>query len=344
MELYIYNSSFDLLGVVDIFDSLRWRRRYFQAGEMELHLRPSPENIKLFADENIISRRDAVEAAIIENISLNDDVLIIKGRFLSSLLERRIVWTKTTLSTTAEIAMRTLVSNMEPIPNLELGELKSYTELVDLQVTYKNVADTLTKIAKVSNTGYIVKFNRTDRKMLFECYQGLDRSTGQSTNPRAIFAAEFENVTDSRYSLATENLKTVALVGGEGEGDDRILVTVGEAEGMERREMFVDAKSIKKDTLTDLEYQALLTQKGLEALAESTKSETFESIVNTESNLVYKKDFDLGDIVTCRKMAWNKSIDVRITEIEEVYENGIITITPIFGNPLPELKDILKEE
>lgn len=344
MELYIYNSSLDLIGLVDIFDSLRWRRRYFTAGEFELHLRSTTDNITLFAEGNILSRRDADEAGIVENIEINADTLIIKGRFLSSLLERRIVWTKTTLNTTVELAMRTIVSNMTPIPNLELGDLKNLTETVDLQVTYKNVAITLTKISQVSNTGYIVKFDRINKKMLFECYKGLDRSASQSINPRAIFSEEFENITNSKYTLATESLKTVALVGGEGEGDARILVTVGDTAGLARREIFVDAKDIKKDTLTDIEYAALLTQKGLEALAKALKSETFESNVDLQSNLIYKSDFDLGDIVTCRNRAWNKAIDVRITEIEEVYENGITTITPTFGSPLPELKDILKEE
>lgn len=343
MELFIYNNGLDLIGLCEIFTSLRWRRRYFQAGEFELHLRSTTENILLFTEGNIVARRDAEEAGIVENIEIDNEALIVKGRFLSSLLEQRIVWTKTVLNTTTELAMRTLIVNMNPIPYLELGALKDYPETVDLQVTYKNIATTLTKISKVSNIGYIVKFDKVNKKLLFECYKGLDRSAGQSVNPRAIFSEEFENVIDAKYTLATENYKTVALVGGEGEDDTRMLVTVGDAAGMDRREIFVDAKDIKKGILTDTEYQALLTQRGLEKLAEAVKSETFESNVNLQSNLVYKTDYDLGDIVTCRKMAWNKAIDVRITEIEEVYENGITTITPTFGSPLPELKDILKE-
>lgn len=344
MELYIYNSNLQWIGLVEIFSSLRWRRRYFQPGEFELHLRPTTENILLFAEDNIIARRDAQEAGIVESIEIADEDLKINGRFLSSLLDRRIVWTKTTLNTTAEVAMRTLVSNMSPIPHLELGLLKGFTETLEMQVTYKNVADTLTKIAKVSNTGYIVRFDRVNKKLLFECFQGIDRSANQSVNPRAIFSEEFDNVTDSKYTLATENLKTVALVGGEGEGDARILVTLGNATGMARREIFVDAKDLKKDTMTDTEYKAILTQKGLETLSSAVKTETFESNVNLQSNLIYKIDFNLGDVVTCRKKAWNKAIDVRITEVEEVYENGITTIEPTFGSPLPELKDILKEE
>ncbi len=342
MELYIYNRSLGLIGLIDVFDSLRWRRRYFQPGEFELHLKYTAENTKLFEEDNIIARRDADEAGIIEGISIDKDDIAVKGRFLSSLIERRIVMKETVLNTTAELAMRTLVSNMNAIPFLELGELKNFKDTVDLQVTYKNVCTTLTKIAQVSNIGYRVRFDRKNKKLLFECYQGINRCAAQNVNPRVIFSEEFENVTDSKYSLETKNYKTVAIVAGEGEGTARVIVTVGDTTGLERRELFVDAKDIQKGDLTDNGYKALLIQRGNEALAQSVKNETFESNVNLQSSLVYKKDFDLGDIVTCRNRAWNKAIDVRITEIEEVYENGIITLTPTFGSPLPELKDILK--
>ena len=233
---------------------------------------------------------------------------------------------------------------MNPIPFLELGELKNYTETVDMQVTYKNVCTTLNKIALVSNIGYRIRFDRKNKKLLFECFKGFNRSASQYVIPWAIFSEEFENVTDSKYSLETENYKTVAIVGGEGEGTARIIVTVGDTTGLERRELFVDAKDIQKGDLTDNGYKALLIQRGNEALAQAVKNETFESNVNHQSSLVYKKDFDLGDIVTCRNRDWNKVIDVRIAEIEEVYENGIITLTPTFGSPLPELNDILKGE
>ena len=344
MELYIYNKSLDLIGLIDVFDSLRWRRRYFQPGEFELHLKYTAENMKLLEEDNIIARRDANEAGIIEGISIDKDDFTVRGRFLSSLTERRIVMIETVLNTTAELAMRTIISNMNPIPFLELGEVKNYTEPVDLQVTYKNVCTTLTKIAQVSNIGYGVRFDRKNKNLLFECYRGIDRSAAQNAYPRVIFSEEFENATDSKYSLETENYKTVAVVGGEGEGTSRIIATVGDATGLKRRELFVDAKDIQRGDLTDNEYKALLIQRGNEALAQAVKNETFESNVNLQSSLVYKSDFNLGDIVTCRNRDWNKVIDVRIAEIEEVYENGIITLTPTFGSPLPELKDILKGE
>lgn len=347
MELYIYNRDFELQGAMDVFDSLRWRRRYFQPGEFELHCRATRENIILLLTENIVSRRDAKEAGVIENIVIDNEELTIRGRFLSSYLGRRIIWNITTIRDTAENAMRKLVSDncivSRPIPGLILGDIRGFAEMVDMQAAYKSLLDKLTQIAQVSNLGYILRPDFQNKQLFFEVYKGLDRSKDQIINTRAIFSDEFENVISSKYNLACENFKNVVLVGGQGEETARTLITVGSGEGLDRYETFIDAKSIQQDTMTQSEYEALLTQQGNEQLSSSTVFESFESDVNLQANLIYKQDFDLGDIVTCVKREWGKTLNVRITEIEEVYENGIVTITPTFGSPLPELKDILKE-
>ena len=45
MELYIYSPDIELQGVIDGFSSLRWRRRFFEPGEFELHCKASVETI-----------------------------------------------------------------------------------------------------------------------------------------------------------------------------------------------------------------------------------------------------------------------------------------------------------
>ena len=57
-------------------------------------------------------------------------------------------------------------------------------------------------------------------------------------------------------------------------------------------------------------------------------------------NFAYKTDYDLGDIVTVNKKAWSLEMDKRITEIQEIYENGGFSIVPTFGSPLPESVDL----
>ena len=59
---------------------------------------------------------------------------------------------------------------------------------------------------------------------------------------------------------------------------------------------------------------------------------------------IYKKDWDLGDIVTIFSKRWNKKMSVRITEIEEVDEESGSKIVIYVGSTEPTITDILKEK
>ena len=119
---------------------------------------------------------------------------------------------------------------------------------------------------------------------------------------------------------------------------------LGNGTDLDRLELYVDARDLQKEEMTDIEYQAKLTERGNEKLAENVEVQSFDSKINLNSNLTYKVDFDLGDKVTCEQsVGVGVTIDTRITEIEEVYENTGKQVNVIFGNRMPELVDKIKE-
>lgn len=360
VELYVLDKNLNLLGILEGFFSLRWVRRYSKCGEFELHCRLTSDTISLLQTGNVVWKNDDEEAGIIEyrNISLNsqkEETLIIKGRFATSLLGRRIIWGTEIINDTAEVAIRMLINNhaINPsnadriIPFLELGELKGFTQEISKQTSYTNLLDTVEEIALTSELGFKTKLDVVNKKFIFDIYEGLNRTVGQTINAPAIFAPEFENILEQEYTDSINNYRNVALVGGIGEGTERKLVTVGSGAGLDRFEIFVDQKNLSNEvdgvTMTDDEYEALLTQKGLEILAEKAENRTFDSQVNLNSNLVYRQDFDLGDIVTCTSKKWGVTIDTRITEIEEVYDTNGNSINVTFGNSVPTLIDKIKQ-
>ena len=102
----------------------------------------------------------------------------------------------------------------------------------------------------------------------------------------------------------------------------------------------VDAKDVSSDGMTTAQYQAALVQRGIEKLAEYGITECLEATTLPFVNFAYKTDYDLGDIVTVEKQMWGIKMDKRITEIQEIYENGGFSIVPTFGDPLPETVDL----
>ncbi|OGS54972.1 MAG: hypothetical protein A2Y20_07720 [Firmicutes bacterium GWF2_51_9] len=342
MELSIYNTQLDLIGILDTATEIIWHRVFHTSGDFEIHVPATQEVLSLLKLQHLITKPDTVEFGIIETLLLEQNEegerLKVAGRFGSSLLDRRILFEAHTFNTTVEEAMRTLVSaccitpdNPDRIfPNLELGSLMGYPETIAFQATYKNLLSTLRLLSETSGLGFRVRFLPQLKKFRFEVVQPLDRSFLQSENPRVLFSNNVDNLLTSTYQERDQESSNLALVGGEGVGEDRTLIVVGSETGMGRREVFVNAKDQRKEEgMTLTEYYQLLAQKGQEALVPT--SAVFEGTVRPNENITYKVDYDLGDIITIENSQWEKRIHVRITEITEVDDANGHAIIPVFG-------------
>ena len=95
MELRIYNKNLERQGVVENFRSFIWTRKYFGPGDFELHAALTSENLRLLTKDCIVAKPDSLEAGIIESLELSDGIeereLVAKGRFLSSIFDRRLI-------------------------------------------------------------------------------------------------------------------------------------------------------------------------------------------------------------------------------------------------------------
>lgn len=361
MEVYIFDKQLNLEGMLGSYTSLIWRRRYSKHGDFELHCALTPENLSLLKIGNLIWKNDDAEAGYIQyrNLALNDcgdEILVVQGKFSTGYLNRRIIWGTENLNTTSELAMRKLIEKncINPLDTdrkidlIALSEVKGYIQSINTQTSYANLLDKIEDIANTAELGIRTLLDLQNRRLIFDVYEGSDRTVGQSINAPAIFSKEFENVLSQEYTESDNNYRNVVLVAGEGEGVERERVTLGEGIGLNRYELYVDARDLQRkkedDTFIPIaQYRDMLNNRGISKLAESKKIETFDSKINLNSNLVYKEDFDLGDMVTCVSKAWGVTIDTRIMEVEEIYEETGKQVNITFGDSMPTLIDKLKE-
>lgn len=375
MELYIFDRNLNLIGIVDTFNSLQWNRRYFKMGDFELQCPLTEDNLNLLRKGNIIYKKDDVESAYIEYRDLKQDVdgkeiLDIKGNFLTGYLKRRVLWTTVTMSDTVENIMRSLVNqnaisptdSKRVIPNLALADLKGLNFTADYSSisgnnSNPNLGDELESLSTLSNLGHRVLFDISNKKLLFEVYAGVDRSVSQTDRSPCIFSKEFENVLEQEYTESLDNYKNVCLVIGSYTPDENsdateVSTTVGDSEGLDRYETALDSNSSSevdngddtKTYLTQADFINLLTNDGNTELAQYLETKSFESTININSNLTYKENFDLGDIVTCISKKWGITVNTRISEIQEVYEEKGLELNITFGDALPTLLDKIKQK
>lgn len=340
MEVRIYNKELHRIGQMENQTSLIWTRKFYEPGNFEIHAPITDENLFLLRPGNLIGKKGSEEAGVIENIEKEEsdikNEITVKGRFLSSYMERRLIKNTVNYNGTVENAMRQLLTGAAPIPLVELGALNGFTETVRFQATMKNLLLYETKLSKTGTIGYRFRPDFKKRKIVFETYQGKNRTFKQHENNRVIFSEDYNNLNNAIYKYNDQNFKTKVIVGGQEEGDARTYYELGGGSGLDLRELFVDAKDINPAGMTEVQYKSALLQRAQEALNEAIISETLECETEAAINFTYKADYDLGDIVTVRKKRWGLNMDQRITELQEIYEFGGLIVVPTLGDPMPE--------
>ena len=100
MEATILNENFESVAILDNYKSFIWTDRYNEAGDFEVHV-PIVDSIPEYAKNGYyIWSSDSEHLMIMESFKIESDIeegtyLVISGRSLESILDRRIVWNKT---------------------------------------------------------------------------------------------------------------------------------------------------------------------------------------------------------------------------------------------------------
>ena len=338
IEVRIYNPELELQGVIDEFSSLIWIRRYQTPGEFELRTPYAAESKNLLIQENIVQKFDGeevVEAGVIENLQMNKDQIVVKGRFLESYLERRLIKETQYYTGNAEDSLRRIVSNMVPIPLLTLGADRGLSERLEFQATYKTVLSIVQKVCKGTTLGFRIRPDFSSRNLYFEVYKGVDRTS--SAAAKVIFSEKYDNLLNEVYTYDSTNYRTKVFV-TQLVNDVRTAYSVGGGSGLGLREVHA-ATQVDTNGRTAEEIRQSMERQGQRVLEARTVNESFTFSTDADSPFKYRTDYDIGDLTHVKHIAWNIDLALRIMEIEEDYEGGGREIILTCGSPLPEYID-----
>lgn len=307
LEIVVLDGSFIPQKIIDNYESLIWTVRYRDVGDFELIMGMDIELYAYLMEYMAYFKLEESDRLMIpEKIEIqtdieNGDKLIIQGRSLESVLERRIVWGQKTFSTPVSIqtimktlmdenainpvnAERKLWNRMEYIQSSDpiiSGEDDRF--LLTAQFYGESLLDIVKAICEGYNLGFKLIQNGNKNSIEFSLYSGLDRSPDQTVRPNVIFSPEYDNLITSNYKYDGSVFRNVALVSGQspngtsnsvddttlilGENGDGIRpeVSIGEGSLLNRYEMFVDAGNLSR-TIQDGESSRDLTDEEYEEL------------------------------------------------------------------------------
>lgn len=349
MDIYVLDSSAQILDMIDAFESNIWTVQYFDTNDFELVVPATDKNIDLLQKDRLLCRdkdRDGgtwQNVMIIENIKIVADwedgnQMTVSGRGLKSIVGRRVIWKQTNLTGKVETGIRQIITEniispddeKRKIDNFILDEPAGITDTFDIQAMGEDLDEWVTSTCQTYGIGWDVYIK--DGKFVFKLYEGLDRSYNQKDRLPVVFSDEFDNLLASTYTYERAEFKNAALIGGEGEGVNQRTTTIGDSSGLERYEAYIDGSSVSSNgtIITEEQYYKMLQDYAKDELNTTSFTESFEGNVIPDGNYILNQDYFLGDTVQVIN-EYGISATPRIVEIIESEDQNGTSIVPTFS-------------
>ena len=347
MDIYVLNKSYQTVGVIDVFESLVWVERYYGYGDFELYTEVDINLLNLLQEDYYLKIPSSDKTMIIEGIELKTNVetgnkLVVTGRSLESLIDRRIVWEQTQINTNIQQAVLTLVNDSMINPGgvtwppwrkvnnmtwINNTDTLVTTPNVKGQYLQTNVYEAVIGLCKEVSVGFRIVLNNGTFEV--GVYAGADRSYAQSTNPYVVFSPDFDNLLNSDYIHSKRYFKTLALILGHITDDGQFFratkgisvpVNWSTLTGIDHRELGVDATHIPRyltgtsTPISDSVFTEQIREVGAEELRRNSFVDQFDGQTETTNSYKYRTDYFLGDIVQIAN-EYRLTARSRITEV-----------------------------
>ena len=343
MVFILLNSKLEQIRIVEEYESIIWTDRYFEAGEFELYTSADTDLLQILANNeclymwsSISNRLMFITGYEIETVYDEGSKLVVKGRSLEYLLNRRIVWDRITFKGSLNDGIRKIINDnvinpkdsKRKIPNIyyqDSIDSRILSMTTDFDFYGDNVYEAVIDLCRRHDVG-IKMINDENDHFILSLYIGNDHSYDQTENPYVIFSPSYENLGTSNFVKSINNYRNVTqiVVSKDDNGNPTRIIELNpnNSSGMDRYEMFTDAVEADKE-------DSYYTGKGYDDLYDHKKVIAFEGQVEATKTFVYGKDFDIGDVVQIEN-EYGMESKSRVTELVLNQDSNVLEIYPTF--------------
>ncbi len=238
------------------YTSLIWHEKMYDVGRFQISGLTRIPGAVYFKDDRF------AELGIIEIDEIERDYTY-AGRMMKAKLANKVIhYPQNFYNKKCTEITKSLVETYTPYP-VENSTIPA-ANIPTLQVTGDNLLTFTTTLLAAELIGGRLEYDRATKTNTFIF---LDVQDFTETKPP--LSVDFKNIERlPYYQRDSEFYKNFAYVAGEGEGTSRIVAEVDHRiGGEEKREIYVDARTLRKEELTDAQYLEVLREKGREELA-----------------------------------------------------------------------------
>ena len=375
MDLIVYDSELNELGVIDEFKSLVWTPRFYEVGSFEFRAPMTENNIALLRKSRYLYRPDAEETVFVKSIGETSQegerLIVVSGAFLEGLLDKRTITNKghsSSLRDTLEMYLVDIQGDYSfgyPGMSVEISDTEDYDNWGGETAIGKNLGDYTRALLRTENRAVKINFYPDEKKMVCRIVSGTNR-------PDVVFSEENRSLYNTEYSYSEEgccnlvecraivtdeeaeldpakgNMLYAALGGRDYSGGqtlDGLELTNYyeeiEAVIVEEEKIIYDEEGNPQTIIIKkVDYET--THENLLAICKQRYQPYTENFSGTAIGDGYRSEWRLGDYVVIEDTKRNTSYQKQIEEVTEVFEAGTKSVDAVFGAALRTVIDLIK--
>lgn len=378
MILEIFDKEKNRVGMIKAFKSASYVVKYNGIGTFTVKVPNNEDSVKLLQRDNYILLDVDVMGVIKyrgKQTSKSTEITI-SGYLINHILTYRTFLKTQSFTGTVEEICEQMINNNFINPEDDRRKI-SFVKVISktgsgqskrIQRTGGTIESAIESILSVESKGYSVKpavakydevsGSETNISYFgFEVLEPTDRTfqNEQGNNP-IVFSMQLNNLESLSFDEDGSEYKNVAIVAGAGEGVERVVVEVGDSEatGIDRIELYVDARDLSKTETTetgtveisDEEYNGILTERGNEYLEDNKVFLDMDGKIIQDGSTVnkYGVDYFLGDFVSVIDDDLGYIVNAQITEMTKTISSGTEKVDFTFGYQKESLRKTLTKK
>lgn len=270
MQLYILNSNYDFVGMIDETESTLWNKKYNDDGYCEIYVPCDMSMIELLRKGNYVYRYDddmfcKIEGLEIDTDAENGDYIISTANDIAkTVLSGRVVrWQIVYKGTVFGFLQKVITDNIinpaqsqRKISNFvfDTSNAAEFTETIEVSTFAEDLHSLVKNTCKTHNYGYRISYAPETQSLVFRLFKGVNRAD-PTQDGYVEFSPAFSNILASKYKEDDSNYKNVAYVGYKAADETVHLLSLfnGDTEpsGEDRKEVFVDGSNTSRDITLD---------------------------------------------------------------------------------------------
>ena len=310
---------------------IQWNRRYYEAGDFTLQLRAVDFNASIVYVYTFDRPETGRVAKVETEHTIKGDLVQVSGFFLEGALNWKIVWPRAFGEGNLADACRALVAFHMVDTGVTVPSGVSMGDVAAFDVTGEPLGTTTYALLRLQSLSQRIRLDYSAGTMVYEVWQGLDRTQGQSTNAYAVFSQSFGTADEVILTTDDSAWRNVAIATYEG---GAITVDVRAEEALPARVLFVQTGLALESGQTQAALLSAVRAQALVALSAYGQLVNIEATV-LQANIRYLVDYDLGDLCDVRDDRLGLAFEARIVEVNEVFKQNTHTVSLTFGDKLP---------